>query len=90
MSATLRSAFGLGADRRLCSLPTRWADTQIVVNDAVLISPPYTLESAKASAGREQSLAQVRKIMENYHLRKKAVGTTRAPVATPIAPRKGG
>lgn len=71
------------------SLPTRWADAQIVVNDAVLIQPPYTVECLKAPPGKEQSVAQVRKIMENYYQRKKTAGT-RAPVAMPIAPRKGG
>ena len=71
-------------------LPTRWADADIVVNDAVLVKPPYTLDSLKAPADKAQSLAQVRKIVENYYKRKNAGGATRAPVATPIAPRKGG
>ena len=70
-----------------CSLPTRWNDAQIIVNDAVIIEPPYTVENIK---GKEQSVQQVRKIVENYYQRKKAGGGARAPVATPIAPRKGG
>ena len=70
-------------------LPTRWAEAQIVVNDAVLIQPPYTVDSIKAPAGKEQSVAMVRKIMEQFFQRKKAAGN-RASVATPIAPRKGG
>ncbi|KAK7187356.1 hypothetical protein DPSP01_002484 [Paraphaeosphaeria sporulosa] len=70
-------------------LPTRWADAQIVVNDAVLINPPYTVDNLAAPAGKEQSVAQVRKILENHYQRKKNAGS-RAPVATPIAPRKGG
>jgi hypothetical protein len=74
------------------SLPTRWADTQIVVNDAVLIKPPYTLDSIKAPADKAQSEAHVRKVVEHYYSRKKGAsgGAPRAPVATPIAPRKGG
>jgi hypothetical protein len=74
------------------SLPTRWADTQIVVNDAVLIKPPYTLDSIKAPADKAQSEAQVRKVVDHYYQRKKggSGGAARAPVATPIAPRKGG
>ncbi|KAF1963528.1 hypothetical protein CC80DRAFT_486897 [Byssothecium circinans] len=71
------------------TLPTRWADAQIVVNDAVLVQPPYTVDSIKAPAGKEQSVAMVRKIMEQFFQRKKAAGN-RASVATPIAPRKGG
>lgn len=71
------------------SLPTRWNDAQIVVNDAVLIEPPYTVDNLKAPPGKEQSVASVRRIMDNYYQRKKNAGP-RAPVATPIAPRKGG
>ncbi|KAF2640061.1 hypothetical protein P280DRAFT_469774 [Massarina eburnea CBS 473.64] len=71
------------------TLPTRWADAHIVVNDAVLVLPPYTVDSIKAPAGKEQSVAMVRKIMEQFFQRKKAAGN-RASVATPIAPRKGG
>lgn len=72
------------------TLPTRWADTQIVVNDAVFILPPYTLDNLKAPADKAQSVAHVRKILENFYQRKKGPVTNRAPVATPIAPRKGG
>jgi hypothetical protein len=74
------------------SLPTRWADSQIVVNDSVLIQPPYTLESIKAPADKAQSEAHVRKVVEHYYQRKKAPsgGAPRASVAMPIAPRKGG
>ncbi|KAF9696318.1 hypothetical protein EKO04_005259 [Ascochyta lentis] len=73
------------------TLPTRWADSQIVVNDAVLIQPPYTLDSIRAPAGKEQSAAQVKKIIERYYQQKRTTGgATKAPIATPIAPRKGG
>ncbi|KAK3208003.1 hypothetical protein GRF29_96g1143913 [Pseudopithomyces chartarum] len=71
-------------------LPTRWSDAQIVVNDAVLIEPPYTIDNLKVLPGKEQSLASVRRIMDQYHQRKKNAAPARAPVATPIAPRKGG
>lgn len=74
-------------------LPTRWADAQIVVNDSVLIQPPYTLESIRAPADKAQSEAHVRKIVEHYYQRKKNTpvgGAPRAQVAMPIAPRKGG
>ncbi|KZM25337.1 uncharacterized protein EKO05_0000509 [Ascochyta rabiei] len=73
------------------TLPTRWADSQIVVNDAVLVQPPYTLDSIRAPAGKEQSAAQVKKIIERYYQQKRATdGATKAPITTPIAPRKGG
>lgn len=61
------------------TLPTRWANDQIVVNDAVLVQPPYTLDSVRAPPGKEQSVVQVKKILER-HFQKKAAAT----------PRKGG
>jgi len=75
------------------TLPTRWADTQIVVNDSVLIQAPYTLDSIKAPADKHQAQAHVRKVVEAFYQRKKgasAGGAARAPVAVPNAPRKGG
>jgi hypothetical protein len=74
-------------------LPTRWADTQIVVSDSVLIQAPYTLDSIRAPADKAQAEKHVRKIVEHYYQRKKgaqAGGAVRAPVAVPNAPRKGG
>lgn len=72
-------------------LPTRWHDTSIIVNDAVIISKPYTLEDCRAPVDNQKSLPQVRKILENFFARKKnPQGTNRPVVATPIAPRKGG
>ncbi|KAF2195256.1 hypothetical protein K469DRAFT_6416 [Zopfia rhizophila CBS 207.26] len=73
------------------TLPTRWHETKIIINDAVLLAPPYTLNDLRADEDKAQSKAHIRKILENYYQRKKASqGTGRAPVATPIAPRKGG
>ncbi|KAL1596218.1 hypothetical protein SLS59_007917 [Nothophoma quercina] len=53
-------------------LPTRWAEDQIVVNDAVLIQPPYTLENIRAPAGKEQSVVQVKKIVERFYQKRTA------------------
>lgn len=74
------------------SLPARWHEQSIVVNDAVILGPPYTLNDLKAGDGKEMTLAHVRKIMESHFARKKATGQQpqRPGVATPIPPRKGG
>jgi hypothetical protein len=72
-------------------LPARWDEARIIVNDAVVIEPPYGLDNVKAPKGKEQSLTHVRKLVERHVQRKKeAAGGSRAPVATPVAPRKGG
>jgi protein LSM12 len=79
------------ANTRSLSLPTRWADTQIVVSDSVLIQAPYTVDSIRAPADKAQAENHVRKVVEHYYQRKKAVTSgARNSVATPIAPRKGG
>ncbi|RYN18069.1 hypothetical protein AA0115_g11496 [Alternaria tenuissima] len=75
------------------TLPTRWADTQIVVSDSVLIQAPYTLDNIKAPSDKQQAENHVRKVVERFYQRKKGAasgGAARAPVAVPNAPRKGG
>lgn len=83
---------GAQTDMQTNRLPTRWADTQIVVSDSVLIQSPYTLDSIRAPADKAQAEKHVRKIVEHYYQRKKGAqaGVARAPVAVPNAPRKGG
>jgi hypothetical protein len=81
-------------------LPSRWHETDIVVNDAVVISAPYGLENCKAPKDKGASLVRVKKILEGFYARKKPQTATstaatgpaagRVPVATPVPPRKGG
>lgn len=75
------------------TLPTRWADTQIVVSDSVLIQAPYTVDNIRAPADKAQAENHVRKIVEHYYQRKKGAtsgGAARASVAVPVPTRKGG
>ena len=76
-----------------CRLPTRWHENSIVVNDNVMIRPPYRLEDCAAGKDNQHSLQHVKKILEAYLAKRKATqgGTAARPgVATPIPPRKGG
>lgn len=60
-----------------------------MVNDAVIISKPYTVDDCAAPKDQQNALSRVRKVLE--HERKKiAERTSRPAVATPIGPRKGG
>lgn len=73
------------------TLPTRWHDQTIIVNDAVMLGPPYTVNDLKAAEGKERNVEQIRKIMEGHAARKRNVqGANKPGVATPIPPRKGG
>lgn len=72
-------------------MPTRWHDQTIIVNDAVMLGPPYTVNDLKAAEGKERNVEQIRKIMEGHAARKRNVqGANKPGVATPIPPRKGG
>ncbi|KAF2001447.1 hypothetical protein P154DRAFT_521827 [Amniculicola lignicola CBS 123094] len=77
------------------TLPARWNDAQIIAADAVIINPPYTVDSLQAPKGKDHALNHVRKVLEKFYSMRKPAGgaggpSNRAPVATPIAPRKGG
>ncbi|KAK7565461.1 anticodon-binding domain-containing protein [Phyllosticta citricarpa] len=75
------------------TLPARWHEQSIVINDAVILGPPYTINDLRAGEGKEMTLAHIRKIMESHLAKKKAVAgqqPQRPGVATPIPPRKGG
>jgi hypothetical protein len=85
------------ADPYCDRLPTRWHETSIVVNDAVMISPPYGLDNCAAPKDKQTSLTRVHKILEGFYARRKqqqggapANSAGRPVVATPLGPRKGG
>lgn len=61
----------------------RWHGTDIIIDDAVIISSPYAAENCKAPKGKEQSLAHIRRVVEGE--RKKIASRGPSPM-----PRKGG
>ena len=67
-------------------LPTRWHDTSIVVNDAVIISKPYTVDDCAAPKDQQNALNRVRKVLE--YERKKIADRASKPSAG--GPLKGG
>lgn len=73
------------------TLPMRWHGTTMIINDAVLLGPPYTVSDLKAAEGKERNIDHIKRIMEGYLAKKRnAQGSNRPGVATPIPPRKGG
>lgn len=51
-------------DALIRTLPTRWDGTNIVVNDAVIISAPYRVEDCRLGAGQQAGmLARVKKVV---------------------------
>jgi hypothetical protein len=86
----------------LTSLPTFWNKESIVVNESVIVDPPYTPSHCKAPVDKAAALPQVKKVVEGFWAKRKAQGqTTKAGAnvqaagngrATPALPvvRKGG
>ncbi|KAI9800164.1 MAG: hypothetical protein M1833_003491 [Piccolia ochrophora] len=59
------SGVGLGIfDALSRTLPVRWHDTSIVVLDAVMIAPPYTVEDCRAAAKDSGALQRVKKVLD--------------------------
>lgn len=51
-------------DALIRTLPTRWDSTNIVVNDAVVITAPYRVEDCKLGAGQQPAmLTRVKKVV---------------------------
>ncbi|KAI9668442.1 MAG: protein with role in RNA processing [Alyxoria varia] len=68
------------------TLPCRWADSTIVVNDAVLIAKPYRLDDCSAPKDKQDALARVKKVLENE---RKKLGDRAGKPGTGVA-KKGG
>ncbi|KAL2358580.1 anticodon-binding domain-containing protein [Cryomyces antarcticus] len=68
---------------------TRWAETSIIVLDAVKIDAPYRADDCKAPREQQKALAHVRKVVDGE--RRKMAARPGAVVATPsVGARKGG
>lgn len=65
---------------------TRWHGTDIIVMNDVIISAPYTSESARAPREKQQSLAHIQKVLDGE---RRKMERARSAGASP-APRKGG
>jgi len=87
------------------TLPTRWNDKQIIINDSVILDAPYSPSDLKAPKEKQYTVPQIKRVVEGYWSKKSsgkpqntnnakpqqnAGGNSRPGVATPIPPRKGG
>lgn len=46
------------------NIPIRWHNTEMIVHEAVIVSPPYRPEDCKGSASKQQVLNQVKRVLE--------------------------
>jgi len=67
---------------------TRWNDLDIIVSDAVIISPPYTAESCRAPKEKQGYLSQIKKVVEGE--RRKMAEKAKQTGGNSVPPKKGG
>ena len=71
-------------------LPTRWHETSIIVNDAVIIAKPYGPENCTAPKDQQNMLVRIKKVLGNER-RKLAEKSNKTASAGPAGGvRKGG
>ncbi|KAF2426205.1 hypothetical protein EJ08DRAFT_700117 [Tothia fuscella] len=58
-------------DHIVRTLPSRWNDKQIIVNESVIVEPPYGVANCKAPAAKEVALTQVKKVVEGFWAKRK-------------------
>lgn len=86
--------FSIKLTNAINSLPTRWAEQTIVVNDSVLLEAPYKQENIKAPKDNQAAVPQIKKVLEGFYQKKRAATPLQTqgkpPPAIPVQPRKGG
>jgi len=68
-------------------LRSRWNGQQIIVNETVIIEPPYQLENMKAPSRYQQALEQAKKIASGFWAKKRGASSG---TATPVGNGAGG
>ncbi|KAF1983555.1 hypothetical protein K402DRAFT_406794 [Aulographum hederae CBS 113979] len=68
-------------------LPCRWHESQIIVNNNVIISAPYGLDNCKAAADGQKTLPMVHKTLQGHYSKKKNGATTGTSTPVPQAPQ---
>lgn len=69
-------------------MPIRWHNQQMVVHDAVIISPPYRAEDCKGPNDKQEVVSRVKKVLDGE--RKKLKEKEDRERKTTSGPRKGG
>jgi hypothetical protein len=65
------------------NIPIRWHNAEMIVHDAVIITPPYRPEDCKGSRDKQETLNRVKKVLEGERLKLKERESAGGP-------RKGG
>ncbi|WPH00617.1 Hypothetical protein R9X50_00344700 [Acrodontium crateriforme] len=68
------------------NMPIRWHNQEMILHEAVIITPPYRVEDCKAAKDKQEVLNRVKKVLEGE---KRKLKERESRNATPV-PRKGG
>ncbi|KAK5169109.1 uncharacterized protein LTR77_006418 [Saxophila tyrrhenica] len=72
------------------NMPVRWHMDQMIVHDAIIITPPYRVEDCKAPKEKQEVLIRVKRVLEGERKKLKEKEDRERKAATPVGPRKGG
>ncbi|KAI9662515.1 MAG: hypothetical protein M1821_008682 [Bathelium mastoideum] len=72
------------------TLPARWHETSMIINDVVRIDSPYRVEDCKAPQEQAHALERVKKVLDNERRKIGEKAGRASGVATPVGMRKGG
>lgn len=72
------------------NMPIRWHNQEMIVHEAVIITPPYRVEDCKGAKEKQEVLNRVRKVLEGERRKLKEKEDRDRKATTPGGPRKGG
>ena len=70
--------------------PIRWHNQEMIVHDAIIITPPYRTEDCKGTKDKQEVLNRVRKVLDGERRKIREREERERKAATPVGPRKGG
>ncbi|KAK3708959.1 hypothetical protein LTR37_011123 [Vermiconidia calcicola] len=74
----------------ISNMPIRWHNQEMIVHEAVIITPPYRVEDCKGAKEKQEVLNRVRKVLEGERRKLKEKEDRDRKAATPVGTRKGG
>jgi len=70
--------------------PIRWHNQEMIVHEAVIISPPYRIEDCKCPKDKQEVLNRVKKVLDGERRKLKDKEEREKKAAAQTGPRKGG
>ena len=72
------------------NMPIRWHNQEMIVHEAVIITPPYRAEDCKGAKDKQEVLNRVKKVLEGEKRKLREKEEREKKAAAQAGPRKGG